>query len=124
LEGVTASLMSSDEYYQNRGNGTDVGFLASVFQDTLGRAIDPTANRAFGGSLTQGTPRLQVVESIMNTVEARTVLITASYEQFLHRDPDTAGLKYFLSQYANGMTTSGMIGSILASDEYFASSQS
>jgi len=45
-EEVAAAIAGSPEYFQVRGGGTNTGFLNALYQDALGRALDPTAGRA------------------------------------------------------------------------------
>src|SRR5207248_4914976 len=40
VEQLEAALSGSAEYFQNRGGGTNDGFLAALYQDALGRPLD------------------------------------------------------------------------------------
>src|SRR5207237_4389453 len=53
-EQVAASLAGSAEYFQNRGAGTNNGFLTALYQDVLNRAIDPSGQAAFTQFLPSG----------------------------------------------------------------------
>src|SRR5262249_16807958 len=48
---VQALISGSPEYYQVRGSGTAAGFLDAIYQDVLGRAVDPVGRQAFGAAL-------------------------------------------------------------------------
>src|SRR5262249_59796038 len=41
VEAATASMVSSDEYFNGPGGGTNAGFLDVLYKDGLGRAVDP-----------------------------------------------------------------------------------
>src|SRR5262249_59496297 len=59
VEQMEAGIVGSMEYMQNRGGGTNNGFLTALFQDALGRAVDATAQNFFTqqlGSRATATP--------------------------------------------------------------------
>src|SRR5262249_20952353 len=41
VEQVESAIVGSPEYLQNRGGGSNDGFLAALYQDALNRPIDP-----------------------------------------------------------------------------------
>ena len=47
LQQVEALIAGSPEYRQNRGGGTTAGFLAALYNDFLGRSIDPSEEQSF-----------------------------------------------------------------------------
>src|SRR5262245_12161852 len=51
VEQMEAGLAGSPEYFQNRGGGTNAGFLAALYQDALGRTIDAGGQAAFTQAL-------------------------------------------------------------------------
>jgi hypothetical protein len=117
-EDVAASILGSDEYYATRGGGTNVGFIAALYQDILGR--DPTLaeqvqlDAAFGHGLTRTEAALQVLRS----VEARSRLIQSYFQAFLHRAPTDLELNFFLARFAAGATDEQVAAEILGSTEY------
>ncbi|HMO10390.1 MAG TPA: DUF4214 domain-containing protein, partial [Actinotalea sp.] len=54
------------------------------------------------------------------STEFRTGLITSAYDWYLDREPDAAGLKYWLDQMAKGVTIAQIESGFLASAEYRA----
>src|SRR5262249_54496897 len=120
LEQAQAEIVASAEYYQVRGGGGDVGFLAALYKDALNRNIDPTGLAAFGQALAQGGSRAQVAAAIFASNEYQTDLVSSYYTQFLHRNADAIGLAAFTNALRHGVTDEGVIAAIVASDEYFA----
>ena len=57
LEQVAADIVGSPEYYQTRGGGTIQGFLTALYEDVLGRSIDPNGQSVFGQALAAGATR-------------------------------------------------------------------
>src|SRR5262249_5599569 len=47
VEQLQAVICSSAEYFQVRGGGDNAGFLQALYQDALGRAIDPSGQAGF-----------------------------------------------------------------------------
>src|SRR5262249_23181041 len=89
---IKAQILGSPEYFARHGGGTNAGFLAALYRDVLGRAVDPTGRLMFGGQLAQGVGRLQVARTILESPEARQVLVSGFYVPYLHRMPDPVGL--------------------------------
>jgi hypothetical protein len=123
VEQAQARIVASPEYYQVRGGGTDVGFLAALYQDALNRSIDPTGQAGFGQALTEGVSRAQVAAAIFASDEYRNDLVSSDYTQFLHRNADTVGLAAFAKALGQGARDEGVVAAIAASDEYFAGLQ-
>ena len=121
IEQVIAAIAGSPEYFQNRGGGTNAGFLNALFQDVLGRPPDPAGFNLFMQDLAQGVSRTAVAAAMLASTEYQKDLITAFYEQLLDRSPDSGGLNTWLQKLQSGQTDqqvmAGMIGD--AGNEYF-----
>jgi PKD repeat protein len=118
-EQMQVMLVSSPEYYQNRGGGTRIGFLNALWQDALGRTIDPAALALFGDPLFAGQPTPKIASLVFSSVEYDIDLVRNFYEQYLRREPDDAAIG-FVQMLQNGVTDQNVIAIILGSDEYFA----
>jgi streptogramin lyase len=94
-EQVEAQLLSSPEYFGRRGGGTTNGFLAAVFQDVLGRTVDPVGAQMWNSQLASGASRLAVVAGILASSEAQQDQVQALYCRLLHRIADNVGLNTF-----------------------------
>jgi hypothetical protein len=119
LEGVAVAILASDEYYQVRGGGTDLGFLDALYADSLARAADDGGQRYFGGLLAHGTAHADVVKQILMSTEAEDLTVDVAYQQFLGRDPDAAGRHFFVEQLKGGMPSASLFAALLGSDEFF-----
>ncbi len=115
---LKARLLGSDEYFQHQGSGNNAGFLAVIFPDVLGRALDPSASAAYSRTLAAGTSRTAVAAGIVQGPEARRHLIQGWYERYLHRPADPQGLSFFVQAVQNGVTPEGVAAAIAGSDEY------
>jgi len=61
---LRALLYGSPEYYQKAG-GTNSGFLAALFQDVIGQALDPNSQNTFDGMLNAGIPRAEIARMLL-----------------------------------------------------------
>jgi hypothetical protein len=106
-------------------NGTqNQRYVNNVFFELLNRPADPGALQFFGGQLTNGVPRTQVLLNI----EAATFnghneyldnTVNKLYQAYLGRNADPGGLAAFSAQLAGGATVQLVQAEIMASDEYF-----
>lgn len=117
-EQVIQALVSSDEYFSNAG-ATNGKFLGQLYQDLLGRPIDPPALAAFLQFLQTGHTRQQVADQIVNSQEYRSNLVQALYKNLLNRPADSGELNSFVNFLANGGMDEGAITLIVIGDEYF-----
>jgi PKD repeat protein len=90
---ISAAILASGEYYALHGN-TPTGFVASIFQDVLGRAVDSGSLTSWVNALQGGMTRFQEAQSILASGEASVRVITADYQLLLGRQPDPAGLAW------------------------------
>jgi hypothetical protein len=119
-EQLEANLLGSAEYFTAQGGGTNAGFLAALFQDVLGRMIDPSSQQTYLQALSQGTTRTAVALSVLTSTEGRQVLGKSLYQQFLHRAADPVGLQTAVNVLAGGGTDEDVIALLVGSSEYFA----
>ena len=123
IEGMSQALVSSPEYWQTRAVGTADGFVSALFNDALGRAIDPAALTYFEGLMAQGATAADIAASVFNSDEYHRIRVDALFEQFMDRTADAGAVAYFASELDNGGTDELVIAQLLASDEYFAKAQ-
>jgi Domain of unknown function (DUF4214) len=83
-EQAASIILSSAEYFTQRGGGTNPGFIAAMYQDVLGRAPDAQAS-LFTQQLAASASRSTVVQAIVMSAEARYHRVNALYMKFLHR---------------------------------------
>ena len=85
-----------------RDNGTHDGWLTAVYQDVLGRDVDPSGGAAWTMQLAQGISRQAVATSIQSSPEGTTRLVEEFYPQYLGRPADPIGLQSFVSNLSAG----------------------
>jgi hypothetical protein len=118
MEQVTAAIEGSAEYFQTRGGGTNTGFLSALYQDQLGRAVDPTGQAVFTQALAGGVSRGQVAMTVLTSDEGRGDLVGGFYQGFLQRDADSMGMSAFLTAMRQGLNDDQLIATLLGSAEY------
>jgi uncharacterized protein GlcG (DUF336 family) len=118
LEQLEASIVGSAEYFQVRGGGTNDGFLTALYQDALNRSVDPGARAAGDALLAAGMPRNQFALQVFISPEHESDLVTAYYQQYLHRAPDGPSLSVDVAALSQGARDETLVAGILASLEY------
>jgi len=119
-EQIAVILTGSAEYFQNRGGGTNDGFLTALFQDALARPIDAGGRTGFDQQLAGGVTRAQVASAIFGSTEYRQDLVGSYYLRFLHRPADSGGMANFIAVLGNGAKDEDVIAALLGSGEYLA----
>ena len=93
-------------------------FVDALYRDLLGRPADAAALALFGQRLDSGTPRTQIAQQVLGSLEYRTRAIQGFYAKFLKRQPTAQELAFALGLYATG-GPEAVAESILGSTEYF-----
>src|SRR5262249_44774243 len=109
VEQMEAGITGSAEYFQNRGGGTNAGFLTALYQDVLNRAVDPTGTNTFTQALGGGTTRGQVAATIFSGQEGLQNAVQGFYGSLLRRAADNAGLNVFVNAMQQGATDQQVI---------------
>jgi len=118
VEQLTAVLVGSDEYYQNRGGGTNNGFLEQLYNDLLGRPIDEGSLASFTDLLNRGGSRQQVALFILGSSEYRSDQVQSFYKTFLERQAGVSDINFFLALWQQGARREQIIAQIIGSPEY------
>jgi uncharacterized protein (TIGR03118 family) len=119
VEQMDAGIVSSPEYLQRRGGGTNDGFLTALFQDALNRAVNTTDHDFFAQQFANNVTPAQVAAEVFASPEFRQDLVNADFQLLLHRAADTTGLNFYVSALAAGQTDEQVAASIGGSDEFF-----
>jgi hypothetical protein len=117
---LEAILLGSPEFYANIGGGTNAGFASALYQVALGRAIDPIGAQAVNQALAQGISRGAIALNVLRSTEGETDEITALYQKFLHRVPDSGGLSASLALLNSGVSVEQLQAILIGSDEYLS----
>jgi len=118
VEQLIAALVSTAEYYQNRGDGTNNGFLEQLYGDLLGRPIDEGSLALFTGLLSRGGARSQVALFILGSSEYRSNQLQGFFKTFLEREPSDSELNFYLTLWLQGARREQIIAQIIGSTEY------
>lgn len=119
IERISADLAGSSEFFVSQGDGTNDGFLNAVYEDALGRPIDPAGLAWWTQVLAGGASRTQVAFQILSTQEYRHDVVEHAYLQLLFRQADPAGLQIWVGALNSGATDQMVYAGIASSDEYF-----
>jgi subtilisin family serine protease len=95
-------------------------YVTKVYADLFGRQPDSSGLTSWAGSLRQGTAYGAVANSITYSREFRSGLINGSYQRYLGRSADAAGLNGWLTEMDRGMHIEGMQAGFIASPEFYA----
>jgi hypothetical protein len=116
-EELEASVIGSSEYLATRGGGTIPGFLDALYQDVLGRPVDPAAAVALAQALAVKT-RAAVALDVLTSLEARERLVRSWYQRFLHRAATTLEVQSFVGVLQNGGTDEDVTAMLVGSADY------
>jgi subtilisin-like proprotein convertase family protein len=115
-EALLANIVGSTEYFGRVGS-TNAGFVQQAYQDILGRL--PTSAEATAGVnyLNAGKSRQTFASNLTATTEYRTNVITATFNEFLKRNPSAAELQNYLNLR---LPDEQLTAVIAGSDEFFS----
>lgn len=115
LDGVRRSLLVSDEYFQLK--------IREYYKLYLKRDAEPAGLQYWLNVLKSGVSLETVRAAIANSEEARRpglqTQLRSLYLEILKREPDAAGLDYWIMRMNQGMSLEDVRRAILVSDEYF-----
>jgi len=118
-EQVAAALAGSQEFFQTQSGSTNAGFLNALYEDALGRTIDPTGLASWEQALASGTTRGQVATALFASTEYRQDLVRSFYQSFLRRRADPTGLATFTNELSGGARDEHVIAPLVESLEYY-----
>jgi hypothetical protein len=104
---------------------SNASFIHNAYVTLLGRDVDPGGFTYWLGALNGGMPRKTLASFLANSGEYRQDVIGGSlgiqgfYLQYLGRPSDQAGVDYWVSQMAGGVTFEHVRLAFIGSPEYF-----
>jgi hypothetical protein len=119
LEQIAAMLVGSQEYFDLHGDSND-NFLGALFQEALGRQLDPGGLAGFSQALAGGVSRGQLAALVLSSAEYQSNLVQADFQSVLGRPADPAALGAFVGELQRGGTDQLVLAQILGSAEAFA----
>ncbi len=118
VDQVKAALLRSEEYF-DRAGGTVEGFLNTLYQDVLGRALDASGATTWGLLLALfPSARGLVVQGVLSSQEAKEDLVQGFYQGFLGRAADDLGLADFVAALHAGTRQEDVLARVVGSQEY------
>jgi hypothetical protein len=78
-------------------NTPNRNYVFALYEQLLGRRVDPDGLATWSGMLDHGTSRVQVVQAIQGSDEYLTKKVEEVYHKLLHRDADANGLQSSLN---------------------------
>ena len=119
VEQLQATLAGSQEYYTNRGGGTNDGFLTVLYPDLLARSIAPAERSADDGALASGVTRANLAAGILAGTEYDQRLVQDLFLEFLHRQPDSTARAQYVNLLQSGARDEQVIADLVGSQEYY-----
>jgi len=95
-------------------------YVAAIYQDILGRPIDPGTKISVQNRLQNGESALEISAEITHSDEHFADLVQSTYGALLGRGADSSALDYWIGLGASGLTDEKLEEEILASDEFYA----
>ncbi len=108
-------------YSGTAAHEANMNFVAAVYQDVLGRAVDPASQLSFALQLDAGTPRSVVVNAVDHSAEYyANRVVTPAYQAYLGRSPDAAGVAFWVNlMQFHGLTDEQLEAGFIASNEFY-----
>jgi hypothetical protein len=116
-EGLQAAFLASDEFFIKQGNDA-TAWLKAIYQDVLGRPIDPSGQTSFTQALRNGIPRDAIAFDIVDSPEAHTLMVESAYHDLFKRAADAGGLSSWVAALNAGMQPSELLADLASSEEF------
>lgn len=113
---LAISLMNSPGYL---GRYSNAGFLAKLYSDVLGEAIDPSTQYFWSNSIAHGVARSRVVSILFSSVGAIHHRIALQYSMVLHEMVPASSVTNWTTLFQLGRTTSDVLGMTLYGSKNF-----
>jgi hypothetical protein len=109
---VGAAIASSPEFV-NANGGTATSAMAALYQDALGRQIDPQGSNTVSQDLQAGESFFQITLMVFDSNEYHQLQVKADYSAYLGRTPDATGLSYWSSVLDSGVSNEMVLALML-----------
>lgn len=117
ITAMEAGFLASDEYYLRSGN-SDSGWVSALYRAVLDRSAAPE-EVGFWVARSHLVGRSSVAQGFLLSDEHLTTVVDGYYVQLLGRHIDLTGRATWVGLLQNGVRLEAIIGSIIASDEYW-----
>lgn len=94
--------------------------VAALYQDMLGRDVDPTGLAGWTQALSSGMSAGRLATLVALSEEYATTAVRQAYLDVLRREPDAGGLRNWVNAVMGGMLRpEDLRGALIASEEYY-----
>jgi hypothetical protein len=114
---LAAQLAGSPEFSQTQG-ASNSAFLSALYQDALGRSVDPLGQAFWGSALASGESREQVAAAVFSSPEFLGDQVEGAYHQLLARDATVTELDAAITALEQGTRQDQIVAGIVASTEF------
>ena len=115
---VASAFLHSGEFLNSQGD--NASFIQTVFQDLLGRSVDPASLTTLVDRLNSGMTRSQLVDLVLGSAERTAHVVGQYYEQFLGRAGSAAEVQNWAELIALGQVEFESVAEMfLSSNEFF-----
>lgn len=118
IQQMEGGFVGSPEYYQRSG-GTDAAWVQAMYRDVLGRSASPGEISSWVATISQGVSRYSVAMGFLLSTERLATRVDEQYLHLLGRHIDPQGLTTWVRIIQGGGRFEGVIGGIVASEEYY-----
>lgn len=94
-------------------------FINQLYQDLLGREVDPGGLSYWDAQLAAGLPRSVMAIQIEQTLEYARRTVSGLYNRYLHRAGDAGGVNFFAQLMLQGVTVEQISAVLIGSDEFY-----
>lgn len=122
IQTMESGFLSSEEYFDQSGRDAAI-WVTRLYEHVLGRAPGQSEVAHWTGILAAGQNRQQVSMGFLLSTERLSTVIDGYYQDLLGRRIDPAGRQHWVAAVQGGTRTEGIIGGIVASDEYYQRAQ-
>ena len=119
IQGMEAGFLASPEYYLQSGSSDDL-WVQRLYHYVLGRPAAQSEVDGWARVLRGGGSRAQVAIGFLFSTEHLTTVVNCYYLALLGRGIDPSGQHTWDTQIQSGVRVEAIVGSIIASDEYYA----
>ena len=117
-------LLSSPEYYANRGSSNFDTWLNAVYTDVLHRPLDAGSQTAADNAHAHGATLVQFATAVAKSTEAYSIVVSNWYNALLGRNPSVADSAGWVNAIQHGTHYEDALANLTGSGEYFAYAQS
>ncbi|CAN5123143.1 hypothetical protein BH11ACT1_BH11ACT1_04700 [soil metagenome] len=119
IQQMQAGFVASDEYYA-RVAGDPARWIGMLYANVLGRTATPDEVGAWTTALSGGASRVEIALGFLISSEHLSTVIDGNYQHLLGRGIDATGQAGWVSAIQHGTRLEAVIGSIIASPEYYS----